>query len=232
MSNLLHFSEHTLQEIALAVMAVLYFFKIRWYMGFTLAKERQPATGMGDTNPKIGSRYSLGLILKPGEMESTNTKRMMYVQFAILHIGLFSSIALLFIIPYSPGILESKVVVMLFQLVLGAAFIVATMRIYRRLTNKYIRAISSPDDHFSLFLLTIWLAFAFMAAPNNTSGGEGIMLTYFLLTAFFLIYVPFSKISHYIFYPFHRIYIGRHFGRRGVFPMKRSVQLSAISRQR
>jgi nitrate reductase gamma subunit len=221
MSNLLHFSEHTLQEIALVVMVTLYFFKIRWYMGFTLAKERQPATGMGDTSPKIGGRYSLGMILHPGEMESTNTKRMMYAQFAVLHLGLFSSIALSFIIPYAPGILKSQVVVMLFRLILGAAFIVGIMRIYRRLTNAYVRAISSPDDHFSLFLLTIWLGFAFMAAPNNISGGEGVMLTYFLLTAFFLVYVPFSKISHYIFYPFHRLYIGKHFGRRGVFPIKR-----------
>lgn len=228
MSNLLHFSEHTLQEIALVVMAVLYFFKIRWYLGFPLAVERQPATGMGDTNPKKGGRYSLGLILQPGEMESTSTKRMMYAQFVVLHIGLFSSIALSFVIPYAPGALESKAVVMLFQLVLGAAFIVGIMRIYRRLKNKYMREISSPDDHFSLFLLTIWLAFAFMAAPNNTSAGEGIILTYFLLTAFFLVYVPFSKISHYIFYPFHRLYIGRHFGRRGVFPIRKKPAYKSV----
>jgi hypothetical protein len=61
-----------------------------------------------------------------------------------------------------------------------------------------------------------------MAAPNNISGGEGIILTYFLLTAFFLMYVPFSKVSHYLYYPFTRTYLGRHFGRRGVFPIKRN----------
>ncbi|MEN8263869.1 MAG: hypothetical protein ABFR82_10425 [Nitrospirota bacterium] len=221
MSNLLHFSEHTLQEVALLVMAVLYFFKIRWYFGFTLGKERQPATGMGDTNPKIGGRHSLGMVLRPGEMESTKSKPMMYVQFAVLHLGLFLSIALSFIIPYAPGILESQVVLMIFRVILGAAFIVGIMRIYRRITHVYVRALSTPDDHFSLALLTVWLGFAFMAASNNISGGEGIVLTYFLLTAFFLVYVPFSKISHYIFYPFHRLYIGRHFGRRGVYPMKR-----------
>jgi nitrate reductase gamma subunit len=186
-----------------------------------LGKERQPATGMGDTNPKKGSNYSLSLVLKPGEMESTRTKKAMYAQFAVLHIGLFSSIALSFIIPYAPGILESKAVVLLLQAVFGAAFIVGLMRIYRRVSNDYIRAISSPDDHFSLILLTVWLAFAFLAAPNDVSKGEGIMLAYFMLTAFFLVYVPFSKISHYIFYPFHRTYIGRHFGRRGVYPIRR-----------
>ena len=227
MSNLLHFSSHTLQEVALLVMATLYFFKIRWYLGFMLGKERQPATGLGDTNPKKGSKYSLSLILKPNEMESTQTKKSMYVQFAIFHIGLFSSIALSFIIPYAPGILESKAVVLLFQGVLAAAFIVGLMRIYRRVTNDYIRAISSPDDHFSLILLTVWLATAFLAAPNNFVQGEGVLLAYFILTAFFLVYVPFSKISHYIFYPFHRVYIGRHFGRRGVYPIRRKPAYQA-----
>jgi nitrate reductase gamma subunit len=95
------------------------------------------------------------------------------------------------------------------------------MRIIRRVSNVYIRAISSPDDYFSLILLTFWFAFAFLAAPNDLSGGEGIMLTYFLMTALFLVYVPFSKISHYIYYPFTRTYMGRHFGRRGVFPIRR-----------
>ena len=221
MSNLLNFSAHTLQEVALLIMATLYIFKLKWYLGFMLGKERQPATGLGDTNPKKGSRYSFSLILKPGEMESTKTKKFMYAQFAVFHVGLFSSIALSFIIPYAPGILESKVVVVLFQAVFAAAFLVGLMRIYRRASNDYMRAISSPDDYFSLILLTLWLATAFMAAPNDILKGEGILLAYFMLTAFFLIYVPFSKISHYIFYPFHRTYIGRHFGRRGVYPIRR-----------
>ena len=47
------------------------------------------------------------------------------------------------------------------------------------------------------------------------------MLTYFLLTAFFLMYVPFSKISHYLYYPFTRYYLGKTLGYRGVTPMQR-----------
>jgi hypothetical protein len=43
------------------------------------------------------------------------------------------------------------------------------------------------------------------------------------MTAVFLVYVPFSKISHYIYYPFTRTYMGRHFGRRGVFPIRRKA---------
>ena len=221
MSGLLHFSEHTLQEVALVFMATIYFFRIRWYLRFPLAKERQPATGLGDTNPKKGSRYSLANIVQPWEMESTRSKPLIYAQFVIFHIGVVASISLSFIIPYSPRILNSAGFVAVLQVLTGAAFIVGVMRIIRRLSDSHLRAISTPDDYFSLILLTVWFAFAFLAAPNNISGGEGIILTYFILTAFFLIYVPFSKISHYLYYPFTRFYLGKHFGRRGVYPIRK-----------
>jgi hypothetical protein len=47
------------------------------------------------------------------------------------------------------------------------------------------------------------------------------MIAFFILTAFFLVVVPFSKISHYLYYPFTRIILGRTLGRRGVLPVRR-----------
>lgn len=222
MSNLLHFSEHTLQEVALVFMAVIYFLRIRWFLKWPLGKERQPPTGLGDTNPKMGERYSLSTIVKPWELESARSKPLMYIQFMLFHLGVIAAISLSFIIPYGPGLLKSAALVSIMQVLLGAACVIGVLRIIRRISNPYVKAISSMDDHFSLILLTAWFAFAFMAAPNNIANGEGIMLTYFLLTAFFLMYVPFSKISHYLYFPFSRTYLGRTMGRRGVFPIKRN----------
>jgi nitrate reductase gamma subunit len=157
----------------------------------------------------------------PWEMESTRKKFFLYVQFAVFHIGVTAAIGLSFVIPYAPGLLDSQVLVLVLQVVIGAACLVGVMRIIRRIGNKYMRAISSPDDYFSLLLLTVWFASAFLAVPNSTAAGEWHLLTYFLLTAFFLVYVPFSKISHYLYYPFTRYYLGKTMGRRGVYPMRR-----------
>jgi nitrate reductase gamma subunit len=55
-----------------------------------------------------------------------------------------------------------------------------------------MRAISSPDDYFSMALLLVWLFLGLLAAPNHPAAGEGLLLAYFFLTAFFLVYVPFS----------------------------------------
>jgi hypothetical protein len=80
---------------------------------------------------------------------------------------------------------------------------------------------SSPNDYCSLILLIVWLAFSFFAAPNRPEDNKGALLGYFSLTAFFLVYVPFSKISHYLYYPFSRWYLGKTLGHRGVYPVKR-----------
>jgi nitrate reductase gamma subunit len=162
----------------------------------------------------------------PWGMESTRKRWVYYLQFVLFHLGAVGAIGLSFIIPYFPGILESAAVVTIIRLMIGGGFVVGLMRIYHRVTNKYMRAISTPDDYFSLILLTVFFFFAFLAAPNDISQGEGIMTTYFILTAFFLMYVPFSKISHYIYYPFARYYLGKTMGRRGVFPILHSKQTS------
>jgi len=222
MSDLLHFSEHTLQEVALLIMAIVYALRLRWLLKFKAGKERQPATGLPGTTPMRGVLYSWANIAMPWTMESTRTKTFIYAQFVIFHLGVTLAIALSFIIPYAPGVLtDIPIFVTIFQIIIGAACAVGLLRIIRRVSDKYMRAISSPDDYFSLILLTAWFFFAALAVPNNIENGEGIMLAYFILTAFFLIYVPFSKISHYLYYPFTRYYFGKSMGHRGTYPIKR-----------
>lgn len=220
MSDFLHFSEHTLQEVALTFMAIVYVTRLIWLTRFKAGKERQAATGSPDTTPRKGIIYSWANIAMPWAMESTRKNVSLYAQFVAFHLGVVAAITLSFVIPYAPTLLENGALVLLFRVLIGAAFFVGLLRIVRRVSNPYMRAISSPDDYFSLILLTVWFFFAFLAAPNRIEGGEWYLLTYFLLTAFFLVYVPFSKISHYLYYPFTRYYLGKSLGHRGVYPIR------------
>lgn len=228
MSHLLHFAEHTLQEIALAFMTIVYITRLIWLFHFKAGRDRQAQTGLSHTTPRKGILYSWANIATPWAMESTRTKYFMYVQFVIFHLGVVAAIGLSFVIPYGSHLLEYPLLVTVLQITIGAAFLVGVMRIIRRLGGKYLRAISSPDDYFSLLLLTVWFGFAFFAVPNDTSAREWHLLTYFFLTAFFLIYVPFSKISHYLYYPFTRYYIGKTMGHRGVYPLKRGSRIDSL----
>ena len=221
MSEFLHFCEHTLQEVALVFMALVYTARIIWLLRFKAGGDRQAPTGSPSVTPTKGILYSWANIAMPWAMESTRKRFPLYVQFVIFHLGVVAAIGLSFIIPYTPWLLDYPIVVLSLQAFIGAAFLVGVIRIIRRVGSPYMRAISSPDDYFSLFLLTVWFLSAVVAAPNDASGGEWHLLSFFILTAFFLIYVPFSKISHYLYYPFTRYYLGKTLGHRGVIPSQR-----------
>jgi len=223
-SALLHFASHRLQEVALVFMAVVYTLRLVWLFRFKAGRDRQARTGRFDTGPMKGAAYSMLNIAMPWSMESTRKNLFFWFQFTLFHVGVASAITLSFIIPYAPSLLTHRMVVWLFQIFIGAAFLVGCYRMIRRVVSPVMRAISTPDDYFSLALLTVWFFFAGLAAPNDLSRGEEYLLTFFFLTAFFLIYVPFSKISHYLYYPFMRYYLGRTLGYRGVFPVQRSVE--------
>jgi nitrate reductase gamma subunit len=218
-SPLLSFAEDKLQIIALTFMGLVYILKIRWILGFKAGKERQAPTGNPQTTAKQGAVYSLFNIFMPWSMPSTRHHPLFYLQFGVFHVAVATSIAMSIVMPYWPGLISSRIVVLALRTLFGLGCLVGLGRFVRRVVSPYIRAISTPDDYFAVALLTVWLAFAFMAAPNNRSATEFWLLGYFLLTAFFLIYVPFSKISHYIFYPFTRWYLGKTLGHRGVYPL-------------
>jgi nitrate reductase gamma subunit len=202
-------------------MAVVYILRLRWLLKFKAGKERQPETGLPDTNMKRGILYSWANIFMPWAMESTRAKMLIYLQFALFHIGVVAAIGLSFIIPYLPSLLTVPYIIPIIQIITGLACLIGIIRFIRRVGDKYMRAISTPDDYFSLLLLTVWFFFATLSVPNN---GGWIQITYFIMTAFFLIYVPFSKISHYLYYPFTRYYFGKSMGYRGTYPIKRASQ--------
>jgi nitrate reductase gamma subunit len=222
-SPVLRFAEDQLQVAALLFMAAVYIIKIGWILKFPAGRDRQPTTAGPHTNARKGAWHSLLNIALPWEMASTRQHPWFYVQFVIFHLGVAASIAMSFLIPYGPELIAGKVAVLGLQGLFAAAFVVGVLRMIRRISDPYIRAISSPDDYFSLGLLIIWLGFSFLAAPNNRQASEPPLMAYFFLTAFFLVYVPFSKISHYIYYPFARWYLGKTLGYRGVYPVRRGA---------
>jgi nitrate reductase gamma subunit len=227
MSETLRFVSDDLQLMALGFMGLVYILRIRWLLGFKAGRERQGRTGLGDSTPTRGILYSWANIASPWAMESTRQHPFFYVQFVLFHVAVAANILMSFLIPYAPGLIRSGFMVRGLQGLFGAAFLIGVYRLYRRLRDPYIRQISTPDDYFSLFLLTAWLLVSVWAAPNRPEEGEGALMAYFILTAFFLMYVPFSKISHYLYYPFTRYYFGKSMGYRGVYPIKREPEPKA-----
>jgi nitrate reductase gamma subunit len=217
MSDFLRILENEVQIVALSFLLFVYILRIVWLFRFKSSKEKTYPEG----NSTAGVAYSMLNVAMPWAMESARKKPFFYIQFVLFHLGVTFAIGATFIIPYWPHLFEIKAIVWIFQFIVGVAFIVGLFRLYRRLADASIRLISSWDDYFSLILMIFYFAVAFLAIPISYHRAEWPLILFFALTAFFLIYVPFSKIGHYLYYPFTRFFLGRTLGHRGVYAKKK-----------
>lgn len=212
--------KHEIQYVALAIMASVYVIKVMWILRFKPMRERTPSKG----DERRAITASFFCLFAPWTMESTSKKFHKWVEFVILHIAITIAIGASFIIPEFPGIMANQNVVLLFQALLAAGFVVSIIRFGRRVLSPVNRVISHPDDYFSIFMMLVWFAIAFFAMPNGGSleayndPSNAALMLYMAVTALLIAYVPFSKMSHYIMWPFTRYYFGKHFGHRGTYP--------------
>ena len=208
--NMLQFVEYELQAIALTWMAALYTIKIYQLSRLPMPWEREPKKG----RPGLGIAYSYGTIFMPWAMESSRKHLWRWLEFGIYHIGALVAIVNTFTFPFAPQLMTQPVR-WIFALLIGAAIPVGIIRLVRRITRPELRIISTPDDYFSLISLEFFFLSAVMVLITDTPFWR---MTYFLITAGFLFYVPFSKISHYIYFFFSHFLTGRRYGWRGVLP--------------
>ena len=220
--NLLYTAE-VVHFSALGVMILVYTLRLFWLFRFKVGRDRQaPGERLGDTSlsPAL---YSMMNVAMPWAMESTRRDLLFYVSFVIFHLGVAAGITFAFLSSLYRPLFEIPAVAYAFMAIIGAAFLVSVIRIVRRLVVSVMRLISTPDDYFALFTLTVWFAIGVPAVASMIGILEGdvYLVAYLFATSFFLIYVPFSKISHYLYYPFTRYYIGKTLGHRGSLPAAR-----------
>ena len=210
--NLLHFVELDLQIIALSIFAVLYGLRVRKLMKLTMPKETAPARG----NPSVGVALSFASLVNPWSMESTTKHLGRWIEFALYHLAALAAIGATFTLPFAPQIMTYPVRIV-FAVFIIFGILVGFVKIFRRFSDPHLRHISTPDDYFSLFAVQVYFIVAAGCLVYYTDTWRFV---YFLITALFLIYVPFSKISHYLYWFFARTFLGIRYGRRGVIPRR------------
>jgi len=212
-SHALQILEEPVQYVCLAFMALMYTIKIRQLLKKPFPAEKAELKG----DRVAGALYSLTNVLRPWDMESTEKNLYFYTEFLVFHIAVALTIGSTFLIPLVPALM-TPAVTSVFMVFMGLAFFIGLRRIYRRLTVPEIKIISSPDDYFAIILMTVFFGVGVVTMWLWIQGKPetGWMWLFFLMTTFFLVYVPFSKISHYVLYPFGRVNFGMVFGGRGI----------------
>ncbi|MDH3255771.1 MAG: hypothetical protein OEM62_12310 [Acidobacteriota bacterium] len=208
MSQLQEFAVYHLHTVALAIFAGLYAIKIWQLVRLPLPPEGGPR--QGSTGRAVALSYAS--ILSPWSMDSTRKWWGRWLAFGIYHVAILTAIVSSFAIPFFPALM-TRPIRLAAALLIGLGFVTGLIKLSWRLRRPELRLVSTAEDYFTLLILDIWFVVAIPALVLASSNWE---ITYFILTSLLLIYVPFSKISHYVYWFFARYFFGIRCGRRGV----------------
>jgi hypothetical protein len=174
-----------------------------------LARPADNATPIGNRAQGILYAYTLGMA--PWAKESTRLHWAAYLRGIAFHAGIFAGLAVL---------VCEKLVAWLpepFRPVFGILLLVSAglglAGLVMRFSDPNLKAITTPDDLFAVLVVSLFL------------GLGGVYLLYqpaqavfYLVGSLMLVYAPFSKIRHCLYYAFARLFYGRFVGGRGVLP--------------
>lgn len=164
-------------------------------------------------SPAQGVLYAYTLGMAPWAKESARLHWVAYIRGIILHVGVFLATAFLIA---SPWLAQMALPL---RISLAALFGVGTVLglagFWIRLADPSLRMLSTPDDYFSLALVTLFLASAATAAIKPE-----FFPAFWATSGITLAYAPFGKIKHFMFFFYERVFVGLFFGRRGTLEWK------------
>ena len=172
-----------------------------------------------------GILYAFTLGMAPWSKESTRIHMIAYLRGIAFHVGIFAGLAALLASPWFDMIPQIARVAFAALTAMGAVMGVAGG--VMRVVEHNLKAISTPDDHASVWLVTV-----FLAAMTVALGAPVFVPVMWVAAAAMLVYAPLSKIRHCIYFYFGRLFFGLHIGRRGVvsgliehaIPVRREVK--------
>lgn len=189
------------------------------YLRYTETKRRAvPA----DNSPIKGSlsnglKYAFTTGMMPWAKESTRIHVLAYLRGIGFHIGIFTAIGAVIISPlreYLPSLLSW---ILFWVLTIGA--ILGAAGGVMRIVEHNLRGLSLPDDHFAVWLTTLFMTLAGLAVLN-----EAFMIPMYIVSTITFVYVPLGKIRHCLYFFFSRLFFGKFFGRRAVLPHPQVVR--------
>jgi len=172
-------------------------------------------------SPWTGIVYAFTLGMAPWAKESTRRHMLSYLRGVAFHIGIFTGLAALVLSPWWARLPET--VQWLLALVTGFGAVFGALGEIARWAERNLRLLSTPDDHFAVILVSLFLAMTSLALLSPA------WLPWMYLTgAVMLIYVPLGKIRHCIYFFFSRRFFGLFIGRRAVIHHPSPAPAAAI----
>jgi len=174
-----------------------------------LVRPNGPDRSQAIASPARGVLYAFTWGMMPWAKESTRRHLWAYLRGIIFHAGIAAGFLMPLLIPWQafvPPAIGGAVAVLA---AVGA--LAGVVGLAARIAEPRLRRLSTPDDFFSVGLVS-----AFLVAAASAWALPGARALFYGLAAATLAYIPFGKIRHCFYYFFSRYFFGLAFGRRGV----------------
>ncbi len=160
-----------------------------------------------------GVLYAYTLGMAPWAKESARLHWVAYIRGFIFHVAVFVAIAYLIATPWLAYMMLPLRISLAALFGIGA--ILGLAGFWMRMADSSLRLLSTPDDYFSLGLVTLFLASATASAASIE-----LLPAFWTISGVTMAYAPFGKIKHFIFFFYERVFVGLFFGRRGTLEWK------------
>jgi hypothetical protein len=183
------------------------------YLRYTETKRRTLPTDKSPIKGNIshGITYAFTKGMMPWAKESTRIHLIAYLRGIGFHVGIFTAIGTVIISPFWDSLPPLLFLVLFCILLIGA--VLGAAGGIMRIAEHNLRGLSLPDDHFAVWLTTLFITVAGLAVINDS-----FVIPMYIISAITFIYIPLGKIRHCLYFFFSRIFFGKFFGRRAVFP--------------
>jgi nitrate reductase gamma subunit len=171
--------------------------------------EKAPIKG----SPAQGVLWAFSLGLAPWAKESARIHWVAYLRGVIVHLAIFVGAAYLIATPWL-ALMPAPLLIALAAL-FGVGAVLGLAGFWMRRADPGLRLLSTPDDYFSLGLVTLFLASAAASAVSAVS-----LPAFWVISGATLAYAPFGKIKHFMYFFYERAFVGLFFGRRGTLEWK------------
>ena len=172
-----------------------------------LPTDKTPIKG----NISHGITYAFTKGMMPWAKESTRIHMIAYLRGIGFHVGIFTAIGAVIGSPFWTYLPSFLFVTLFWVLTVGA--VLGAAGGIMRIAEHNLRGLSLPDDHFAVWLTTLFIMAAGLAVVD-----KAFVIPMYIISTITFVYIPLGKIRHCLYFFFSRIFFGKFFGRRAVFP--------------
>lgn len=187
---------------AVALAGIAYWLRVIFFMPRLV--DPTPESGSSED----GIRYAFTVGMLPWKKESTRKHWKDYARGILFHVGILAALITLAVSPWAGFPVAGRAIL---GAGLAVGFVSGILGISARFTRPNMRSMSRLDDYLSPALVTAFIVTGLVFVANPS-----LRAVFYLVSSAMLLYLPFSKIRHFVYFFIARIYFGRLFGHRGV----------------